>query len=377
MADVAARWCSAYVHIPFCRRRCPYCDFAVVAPEDPRVVDVDELTARYLSALGAEIEMEPEWKPLDAVNFGGGTPSAVGPEAIAMLVDALDDRFGLAPGAEVSIEANPEDITPDLLAGLVSAGVNRLSLGIQSLDDGVLQSLGRAHSAHQAIAALESALATFAVSVDLIFGTPGETIDSWAATVDQALSLYPHHLSAYALTVEPGTTLWKQVRGGAAHPDPDDQAEKYEYMQHKAREAGLIRYEVSNYARPGHTCRYNLATWGQGEYVAFGLGAHSHRRGERSRNVRSIDAYVAAIEDGHRPLAGTEVSEDREMERLILGLRRACGVDLGAWEREASESPSIIRLVDAGVVELTRGRLVVLRPLLTDEVAASVLSLSP
>lgn len=376
LADLAAGWRSAYLHIPFCRRRCPYCDFAVVAPGDPAADDLPGLTERYLTALHAEIEMEPEWDSLHAVNFGGGTPSAVGADALAGLIDHLDTRFGIDPGAEVSIEANPEDVTEDLVAGLLKAGVNRISLGVQSLDDSVLRALGRSHSAEQALAAVELCRPQLSVGVDLIFGTPGESLDSWRATVDRTLALVPHHVSAYALTVETGTELWKAVRRGAAAPDADDQADKYEYLQLRAGDANLVRYEVSNYARAGHVCRYNLATWGQAEYLGFGLGAHGHRDGLRRRNVRSIHAYLTAVTAGERPQAGADRDPDPEMERLILGIRRACGVDLGEFGRTVPHEKALQRLADAEVVKIERGRMVVLRPLLTDEVGATVLSLS-
>ena len=376
-ADPAACERAAYVHIPFCRRRCPYCDFAVVAPGDVFADDLPGLTARYLAALGDEIDMEPDWQPLDAINFGGGTPSAVGARAIGDLIARLERRFGIDPAAEISVEVNPEDVTEELIGGLAAAGVNRVSLGIQSFDDQVLVSLGRAHTADEAATALAACLQHFHVGVDLIFGTPGETLDSWQATVAQALEPYPHHLSAYALTVETGTELWKQVRSGSAAPDPDDQADKYEHVQQVAGAANLVQYEVSNFARPGHACRYNLSTWGQGEYLGFGLGAHGHRAGVRRRNVRSIAAYLAAVAAGQPPEAGREVDPDPEMERLILGLRRTCGVDLGAYAGVADRDPGIRRLVAAGAVDVEHGRLRVLRPLLTDEVGATVLSLSP
>lgn len=377
LADLAAGWRSAYVHIPFCRRRCPYCDFAVVAPGDAAVSDLAALQAEYLDALHAEIDMEPRWEALNAVNFGGGTPSAVGAQAIGGLIDHIDDRFTIAAGAEISVEANPEDITSDVVAELVAAGVNRISLGVQSFDDGVLTTLGRSHTADEARRAVAACLPSVATNIDLIFGTPGESLATWEATVTAALELYPHHVSAYALTVETGTQLWQEVRAGAPEPDPDDQADKYELLVSRAGEANLVQYEVSNFARPGYSCRYNLATWGQGEYLGFGLGAHGHRDGVRRRNVRALRAYLAAVAAGERPEAGREATADPDMERLILGLRRCCGVDLGAYEKTAHEHPGVQRLVSAGVVALERGRLRVLRPLLADDVAATVLSLSP
>jgi oxygen-independent coproporphyrinogen-3 oxidase len=329
-----------------------------------------------LAALHAEIELQPDWSPLDAVNLGGGTPSSIGAAAIGDIVEHLDSRFGIVPGAEVSVEANPEDVTEELIDGLLAAGVTRVSIGVQSFDDDVLRFLGRVHTAEEADAALQMCVPRLDCGVDLIFGAPGESLDSWRATVTRALEVYPHHLSAYGLTVETGTTLWRAVRGGAAAPDADDQADKYEIVQAAAGEANLVQYEVSNYARAGFSCRYNLSTWGQGEYLGFGLGAHGHRNGVRSRNVRSVLAYVNALESGDLPEAGRETPAEPEMERLILGVRRSCGVDLGEWEGAADRHAGLQRLVTAGVVEIYRGRLRVLRPLLADDVGATVLSLS-
>ncbi|MCP3973650.1 MAG: radical SAM family heme chaperone HemW [bacterium] len=377
LADLAARWRSAYVHIPFCRRRCPYCDFAVVAPGDANTANLPELRDSYLAALHAEIDMEPEWEPLDAVNFGGGTPSSVGAEALGGLIDHLDSRFGLAAGAEVSIEVNPEDVTEEMADALVARRVNRVSIGVQSFDDDVLETLGRAHSSEQAAAAVAICQSRFVTGIDVIFGSAGESLASWRSTVERAVELHPHHLSTYALTVETGTELWRQVRAGGKAPDSDDLADKYELAQELAVAADLVQYEVSNYARPGNTCRYNLATWGQGEYLGFGLGGHGHRDSVRRRNVRSVAAYVAACEAGARPEAGSAVTDDPEMERLVLGVRRMCGVDLGNREAAADSHPGLERLAAAGVIEIARGRLRVLRPLLTDDVAATVLSLSP
>ena len=376
LADRAAAWRSVYVHIPFCARRCPYCDFAVVTPEEGG----DELVAdRYLTALHSEFAMEERWGPLDAVNLGGGTPTRLTPAALGSILTALDRRFGIAASAEISIEANPEDWSDASAAALVAAGFNRVSFGVQSFDPAVLSSLGRLHSPAQATAAVRSSRSQgFAsVNIDLIFGTPGESMGSWQATVDRALALQPDHLSAYGLTVELGTALSRSIRAGAPPPDPDDQADKYEYLASIAPEAGLVRYEISNYAVRGHHCRYNLSTGAAGEYLGFGLGAHDHRDGFRSRDVRRLDAYLAAVGRGDRPRAGSErlTAERVEADRLMLGLRRVAGVVPGTLGTRLLHSPDGERLLAAVVVRLEDGRIVVLRPLLTDEVNRSVLSL--
>ncbi len=378
LADLAASWRTAYVHVPFCRRRCPYCDFAVVTPEEAPRGGTQE---SYVDAVIAEVAMEPPWAPLDAVNFGGGTPSAVTPHGLRRILDAVDDRFGIASDAEVSLEANPEDWSEAWAASMLAAGFTRVSWGVQSFDPRVLAALGRAHDPKQACHAVaESRRAGFAsVSIDLIYGTPGESMTSWRHTLDTALELAPDHMSAYSLTVERGTALSRAVSAGAPAPDPDDQAEKYERLVDAAPSAGLVHYEVSNFARAGHACRYNLSTWAQGEYLGFGLGAHGHRDGARRRNVRRLDAYLARVGAGERPEAGSERTDawGREQERLLLGLRRRAGVAEGPCGAALAASGEGQRLIAAGVLRADGGRLVVAKPLLTDAVSVAVLSLSP
>lgn len=379
VADAAAAYRSAYVHVPFCRRRCPYCDFAVVAMDE--VGERPDVHERYTDALVAEIGRERAWESLDAVNLGGGTPSALPAPFLARILTALGSRFGFAAGAEVSLEVNPEDWTPQLAAEVRALGFTRTSLGVQSFDAATLAALGRLHTPDEAIAAFAaSRLAGYeSVSIDLIYGTPGETLESWARTVDTALDLQPDHLSAYALTVERGTALSRAVRAGAAAPDPDDQADKYELLLEAAASAGLQRYEVSNFARPGHECRYNLGTWAQAEYAGFGLGAHSHRGGSRWSNVRKLDAYLARVEAGSDPGTGHEDLDTwgRERERLFLGLRRAVGAVAGPAGEALVAGDAGKRLVSAGVIVQIDDRLVVAKPLLTDEVNRAVLSVSP
>ncbi len=374
LADSAALHRAAYVHIPFCHRRCPYCDFAVVdMAQEAAPVE------RYIEAIIAEIEMEDPWGALHAVNLGGGTPSVLSADQVGLLLDAVSDRFGLVEGAEVSIEANPEDWTDGYAAALRSAGVNRVSLGVQSFDDAVLQSLGRQHTPSEGQRAVENARkgGIDTVNLDLICGTAGEAIESWRHTVETALALDPEHLSAYALTVERGTALSRAVRDGAPEPDADDQADKYELLVELVDAIGLTRYEVSNWAKPGHECRDNMTTWAQGEYLAFGLGAHGHRAQVRRRNVRRLDVYLEMVEQGRRPEAGTErlVAWERDKERVFLGLRRRSGVFAGDVGMAFLDTDSGKRFLDAAVIELVDERLVVRRPLLTDAVARELLAL--
>ncbi len=362
---------AAYVHIPFCHRRCPYCDFAVVdLSSEASPIE------RYVAAVIAEIEIADGWEPLHAINLGGGTPSVLTGSQIARIIDALVARFGLADGAEVSIEANPEDITREKAEAIQHAGVNRVSLGVQSFDDEVLQRLGREHRSEDGATAVANlrAAGLDTVNVDLIFGTPGESLGSWQDTVRRALALDTEHLSAYALTVELGTELSRQVAAGAPQPDADDQADKYEFL---VDEITLDHYEVSNWARLGRECRYNLTTWAQGEYEAFGTGAHGHRNGERTRNYRRLDVYLEEVESGRRPVQGSERLDkwDREKERVFLGLRRRDGVVAGIAGEALLGTDVGQRFVAAGILDWSADRLVVRRPLLTDAVAREVLAL--
>lgn len=374
LADLAADWVGAYVHVPFCRSVCPYCDFAVVAEGGDR-------HERYVAAVEAEIMHSEPMGPIDAVHVGGGTPSAIPARLLARLLDAVAARHGLAPDAQVAMEANPEDWTPELAVELAEAGVDRVSFGAQSFDPVVLGSLGRRHSPEDVEAAVEVArdAGMGSVNLDLIFGTPGETPVSWAETVRRALATEPDHLSVYALTVERGTPLGRAVAAGAPGPDPDGQADAWEVAVAAAGDAGLVLYETSNLARPGHVSRYNLLTWAQGDYAASGLGAHGHRGGLRWRNVRRLDRYLEMVEAGERPRSGEEElgSWEREQERLLLGLRRSAGVEAGEGGRALLGSEWGERLVDAGVLVENSGRLVVARPLFGDEVGRAVLALDP
>ena len=372
LADAAGELAGAYVHIPFCARVCPYCDFAVVAGRD-------DLVERYVAAVIAEIGGEEPFRPLDSVFVGGGTPSRIPVGGLARILAALDRRFGLGAGAEISLEANPEDWTPRLGADLAAAGFTRLSLGAQSFDPAVLAELGRVHTPADIFRAVSEAhTAGFAsVNVDLIFGSPAETDASWEGSVRGAVASGVEHVSTYALTVEAGTELSRSIRAGEPSPDPDVQADRWERAEEILGTAGLVRYEVSNFARPGHACLHNLGVWDRGEYVAFGTGAHSFRHGIRRRNIRRIDAYLERVESGVGPVQGTEEISGwaGEQERLMLGLRRTAGVVGGSGGTALLASDRGRRLVEAGVVAVVGERLVVTRALLTDEVVRAVLDL--
>lgn len=374
IVEGAANDLGAYVHIPFCEAVCPYCDFAVVAGRDDEV-------SRYLTAVASEIKASVPVGTVDAVFVGGGTPSRV--EGLGRLIRAVDERHGLARGSEVTLEANPEDWTDGKAQELRSAGFTRVSFGAQSYDPMVLEYLGRRHSPDMIDDAIESVRrAGFqSVSIDLIFGSPVESDTSWERTLGRALEAAPDHISTYALTVERGTELSRLVTRGAPAPDPDIQASRYERAESVLRDAGYRRYEVSNYGKPGHECRYNLIAWAQGEYLAFGMGAHGHLDGVRFRNVRKLDVYLDAVERGVSPRAGEEAigpgdagSGNSEDERMVLGLRRSSGVVLDEAATAFLASSAGTRLVEAGVMAAREGRLIILKPLLTDEVCASYLA---
>ncbi|CAN5886046.1 radical SAM family heme chaperone HemW [soil metagenome] len=374
LADQAGAWAGAYVHIPFCARVCPYCDFAVVEGRD------DSADA-YLSALESEIARRPPWRPLDAVFFGGGTPSRFGAHRLAGALAALARHYGLAGSAEVTLEANPEDWSAELSDALVGAGFTRVSFGAQSFDPLVLAELGRRHGPADISRAVGIARqsAFGSVSLDLIFGTNGESAAMWRSSVEAAVALEPDHISCYALTVERGTPLGRAVAGGEPGPDPDLQADQYEMAAVLLGAGGLARYEVSNWALPGHVCRYNLAVWAQGEYEAFGNGAHGFRDGVRFRNVRRLDAYLDRVDAGESPRVGAEPMTpwETEVDRLFVGLRRTAGVAHGPGVVALLSSSEGAHLREAGLISYTGGRLRVTNPLLTDEVERAVLVLVP
>ena len=309
---------GVYLHIPFCASKCDYCAFATWT-------DRSHLVEAYLDALRTDIDasMGPGGAAASSVFVGGGTPSLVPAEGLA----AVLERVPLQPGAEVTVECNPETVTPALLEIYRGAGVNRLSFGVQSMVTSVLSALGRAHTpgtVDQAVRwAREVGFESF--NLDIIYGGAGESIDDWARTLDGVLALDPPHISAYGLTVEPGTAL---ALDPARHPDDDDQADKYLLATERFAAAGLDWYEISNWARPGHECRHNELYWAQQDYLAFGCAAHGHRDGRRYWNVRTPDRYIDAIAAGRSPVAGDEVldAETRRIEGLQLALRTRHGV---------------------------------------------------
>jgi putative oxygen-independent coproporphyrinogen III oxidase len=327
---------GVYVHIPFCASKCEYCAFATWT-------DRGHLVDSYLDALRTEIAraVEVGLPVAETVFIGGGTPTLVPGDGLAAVIGAIP----VVEGAEVTVECNPDDVTVELLDTYRSAGVNRVSLGVQSMSTHVLASLGRTHdqaNVARSVAAIEQAgLPTF--NLDLIYGAAGESIDDWRRTVGEALAFDPPHISAYGLTVEAGTPLASQPD---RHPDDDDQADKYEIVDDLLTAAGLVNYEVSNWARPGHESRHNILYWDQADYRGFGCAAHSHESGRRWWNVRTPDRYIELIQRGESVEAASETLDaaTRRFEGLQLALRTRDGVERDAF------APDTLELLDGIVV---------------------------
>ena len=325
MSTMRAGVTGCYVHLPFCDRICPYCDFAVVAFERRRA-------ARYLAALKTEIAHAPEPRlPVGTIFLGGGTPSALSAADLSAVLGLLFTKFGVAPGSiECSLEANPSRSIADIAAWR-RAGVTRLSVGVQSLNDAELHRLGRDHTAAQAAAFVEAAQrqGIASVSIDLIAGTPGQSVDSFVQTLRRAVELKPDHVSVYGLTIEPGTpyAAW-HAREPALFPDDDTVADMLTASHDTLAAAGFRHYEVSNFARPGHECRHNMGYWRQGDCIAFGMSASGYDDGLRYRNLRGFEEYCSAVETGQRPCTDFERLDfaRRVGEAAMLALRTDTGV---------------------------------------------------
>jgi oxygen-independent coproporphyrinogen-3 oxidase len=366
---------GVYVHVPFCAHRCDYCDFATWT-------DRAHLVDAYVDACTRDLErwyrQRADLPDASSVFFGGGTPSLLPPRHLARILDALRRR----PDAEVTVECNPDSVTAEHFAIYTQAGVNRVSLGMQSDRPHVLAALGRTHDranvAHAVADAREAGIAR--INLDLIYGTPGETVGDWDATLDAALALTPDHISAYALTVEPGTPLGAAVRDGRAlAPDDDDQATKYELADERLTAAGFEWYEISNWARASdparpQACRHNELYWTMGEYLPMGCAAHGHLDGRRFWNVRTPERYIEAIAADRSPEAGSETLDaaGRAAEAVTLALRTRTGI-------ADPQTENADALVAVGLLDRTLGRLVLTRRgrLLANEVTTRLLADDP
>lgn len=348
----------AYVHVPFCATRCGYCDFNTYTPAELGGADVDG----YLRAVKQEMDLAAQVGargPVDSVFIGGGTPSLLSAAQVGAILDGLRQTLGIRPGAEVTMEANPEDVTKASLTGWLRAGVTRLSLGMQSADPAALVYLQRRHTPGAATrAARLAAESGFEhVSLDLIYGIPGQSDDSWRSTLGQALAAGPDHISAYALGVEPGTALHRQVRQGRAQgPDPDRTAAQYEVADQMLAEAGFDWYEISNWARPSGQCEHNLGYWRNDNWWGFGPGAHSHAGGVRWWNVKLPGEYRARLSEGMSPAAGREIldASAQHTESVMLQVRLAQGFTAPAQVAVPLIQEGLLRELPSGRLQLTR-----------------------
>ncbi len=319
-----------YIHVPFCAAICNYCNF------NRGLFDAD-LKTRYVAALLAEIRRAGDGSPADTIFFGGGTPSLLEPDEIGAIIRACRESFAVDDAAEITLEANPETVTVDRLAGFRSAGVNRLSYGVQSFNDAELQRLSRLHTASRAeVAVTEARQAGFDnVSLDLMMWLPQQTVAAWVDNVDRLIALGPEHASLYMLEIYPNAPLRDEMARAQWSQAPDDDvADMYVEAMERLERAGYVQYEISNVARPGRESRHNLKYWRDGEWAGFGCGAHSTRGGVRWKNVSSTEEYVARVTGGARL-----ITEERRLspverleEALFTGLRLTDGLDLRALE---------------------------------------------
>jgi oxygen-independent coproporphyrinogen-3 oxidase len=363
---------SVYVHIPFCAKKCRYCDFYSI--EAPGKVEA------FLAALDQEVGLlraDAADAKVETIFLGGGTPSLLPPAQIQAILERLRSSFNVTPDAETTLEANPGTLTRDSLAAYRAAGVSRLSLGVQSFHDPELKALGRIHSAEDACRAVEDARAAgfHNLGLDLIYALPGQSLARWETTLRTVIRLAPEHVSAYALTIARHTPFGRMLRAGELQPAPTDtEAAMFERTMEMLEAEGYEHYEVSNYARPGFRCRHNLAYWTHRDYLGLGPSAHSFRMdeggksGRRWWNLSDLSAYLAAVRDGRVPVGGEERLGVQELtaERIFLGLRdgglhpprlaRDLGYDLSG-ERGAvlrSLQQDGLAGMQAGVLRLTR-----------------------
>lgn len=346
-SEHAAVGFGVYVHIPFCTKRCDYCAFATWT-------DKAHLAERYVDACRREIG-RAALPAATSVFVGGGTPSLLpGAQLASILMD-----INLVAGAEVTVECNPDTVTEDLLREYRGAGVNRISLGVQSMVPHVLKALGRTHdpdNVQRAVAMVRrGGFASF--NVDLIYGATGESLVDWRHSLESALALDAPHVSAYGLTVEPGTPLADDV---ARHPDDDDQADKYLIAEELLTAGGLANYEISNWSLPGHECRHNLLYWTQGNYSGIGCAAHSHHNGRRWWNHRTPERYIASIDAGETPVSAEETLnvDERNFESAELALRMRSGVPVDVLDLTDPSLEPLLEPAGSGYVRLNvAGRL--------------------
>ena len=356
---------SIYIHIPLCVKKCAYCDFASFSG---RMAQRES----YVKAVCCEMRTQAAFfgrRQVKTVFFGGGTPTLLSGAQVQEIMDTLREGFDLLPDAEITMEGNPGTLKKENLCAYRASGVNRLSLGVQSMDDTLLAAIGRIHTARQAREAVAMAReAGFDnLNLDLMYGLPGQTADQWQRTLETAIALGVEHLSCYSLILEEGTQLFDQVEAGVCAPLPDEDAicAMDEITQNLTRAAGYAQYEVSNYAKPGKTCRHNIVYWECEPYLGVGLSAHSDLDGRRFYNPSDWADYMRMAQSGvtERAQEGDNTREDRMFERMMMGLRQTRGVNCERFARDFGALPEeiwpeqIARMTREGLIERAGDRL--------------------
>lgn len=352
---------AVYIHIPFCAHKCDFCDFAAFA-------GVDDLTPEYcetvVKEIGERISLDPNLDSLNSVFYGGGTPGYIAPSELRRVHDAMSKAVGLTADAEVTMETTPQSITPDKAKAWRELGINRISIGVQSFHDNELKAMGRDHSRDEALRGIENARegGFENIAIDLMYGLPEQTLDTWARTLDTALSLPVQHLSSYGLTIAVNAPLLQRYPlSSDAYPVEESFVEMYKMLLERTAAAGLRQYEISNFCKPGYQSRHNLTYWANDEYLAFGVSAHRYVNGVRSSNFRSLRKYM-------RDYLGNETFEriddkTRAKEAIFLGLRRTAGIDLAdfreryGFDIEFLLADKIKRLSDGGFLTIEDGHL--------------------
>jgi putative oxygen-independent coproporphyrinogen III oxidase len=344
---------ALYVHWPFCVSKCPYCDFNSHVRES-----VDQ--AAWRDALLADLAHEAALLPgrrLGSIFFGGGTPSLMPPQTVAAVIDAAAAHWGFEPGIEITLEANPSSVEAARFADLARAGVNRVSLGLQALDDSALHFLGRAHDVAEGLGALDTAQRAFGrVSFDLIYARPGQTLAAWEAELRRAIGFGTGHLSLYQLTIEPGTRFATLAAKGELPPfDPDEAADLFEATRAITAAAGLPAYEISNHARPGEESRHNLTYWRYGDYAGVGPGAHGRRLAHATLRHKKPENWIAAVaRNGHGISQEDALApQDRAVEALLMGLRLDEGIDLSRIPNAPIDPRAEARMAAQGLIVRT------------------------
>ncbi len=350
-----------YLHIPFCARKCRYCDFLSFGCGDSKVL------SEYAAALMREIEIRSErwrYREVDSVYIGGGTPSLLSEWDMGKILDSLRDNFNIDEDAEITIEANPATLSDEKMERYLRKGVNRLSIGVQSFDNQILNVLGRIHSKNDAFYSFQRAKkAGFEnINLDIMFGIPGQTMKMWKDTVRQCVFLRPEHISLYSLQIEEGTEMYRMVyEDGIMEPVPEiTDREMYHTALRMMRRAGYDHYEISNAALPGHRSRHNMKYWSYDEYMGLGLGASSFLEGSRFKNCSGMGDYIRAIKEGAEPVDGNSVENYTQREELgifiFTGLRKAEGIELGQFRKVFGQE--LFQVYDRKILDRYKGMLI-------------------